>query len=111
MSPSDSTPAAEKPEGYGLPEVFEALRHDLVAAQDKLRDEKRDPVMKLGGAEIELTFTLQRDTKGKGGVNLKVFGVGFEAGGERGRTESAVHKIKIMLEPSADDTDVLGDLE
>jgi hypothetical protein len=66
MTTSETSDLAEGTAGYGLPEVFEALRHDLTVAQQKLLNDKREPVMKLGGTEIELTFTLVKDKKGEG---------------------------------------------
>ncbi|GAA3559790.1 hypothetical protein GCM10022419_045500 [Nonomuraea rosea] len=85
--------------GYALPEIFDALRADLIAARQKLLDANQEPIMELIGTEVELTFTLEHSGKGKAGVNLKVLGVGFEAGGEKGIARSAVHRLKVTLGP------------
>ncbi|GFE17966.1 hypothetical protein Sgleb_60130 [Streptomyces glebosus] len=95
---TDST--SEASEGYGLPAVFEALRSDLAAAQQRLLNADQEAILNLKETEVELTFTVERTGKGKGGINLKVFGVGFEAGGEKGTNQSTVHRLKVTLEPS-----------
>ncbi|WP_405889854.1 hypothetical protein OG427_07345 [Streptomyces sp. NBC_00133] len=100
MTDADSEPS----EGYGLPAVFEALRKDLAAAQQRLLDANQNAILNLKETEVELTFTVEHTGKGKGGINLKVFGVGFEAGGEKGTNRSSVHRLKVILEP----TDILG---
>lgn len=86
--------------GYGLPDIFEALRNDLLAAQERLQSSSSEPIMDLGETEVELAFTVEHAGKGKAGVNLKVFGVGFEAEGEKGITRSSVHRLKVTLTPS-----------
>ncbi|GAB7188979.1 hypothetical protein ATKI12_8810 [Kitasatospora sp. Ki12] len=92
--------ATEPSEGYGLPAVFEALRSDLVAAQQRLLNGNQEAILNLKETEVELSFTVERAGKGKGSINLKVFGVGFEAGGEKGANRSTVHRLKVTLEPS-----------
>lgn len=94
---TDST--TESSDGYGLPAVFEALHADLVASQRRLLDADQEAMLKLKETEVELTFTVERAGKGKGGLNLKVFGVGFEAGVEKGTNRSTVHRLKVTLEP------------
>jgi Trypsin-co-occurring domain 2 len=99
MTSQDSAQPDESA-GYGLAEIFEALRNDFVAAQRQLVNADREPIMQLGETEVELAFTVEHAGKGKGGVNLKVFGVGFEAGGEKGTTRAAVHRLMVKLSPA-----------
>jgi hypothetical protein len=99
MTSQDSAQPDDTP-GYGLPEIFEALRDDFVAAQRQLASTNGEPIMQLAETEVELAFTVEHSGKGKGGVNLKVFGVGFEAGGEKGTTRSGVHRLTVKLSPA-----------
>lgn len=96
---------------YGLPQIFEALRSDLIASQEALRGADKKPIMQVTAAQIELTFTLDHSMKGGGGINLKFFGVGFEGKGETGRTEGRAHNLTVNLGPvPGADTGVLGSL-
>ncbi|MDH6629408.1 hypothetical protein M2271_007244 [Streptomyces sp. LBL] len=106
MANKEEVEANDSELGYGLPDVFQALRGDLLKAKQYLMDSDGDPIMKLAGAEVEIAFTVERRKKGESGLNLRAFGVGFgaEVGLEHG--DSTVHRIKINLD-SAGDFDVL----
>jgi Trypsin-co-occurring domain 2 len=101
--------------GFGIPDVLKALRYDIEQSQKNLLDANKKPVMKLASGDVEIAFTVESKGKGKVGVNLKVFGVGFEAGGEKERTTSTVHRLRLKLEPSDGTTSgilgILGELE
>lgn len=93
--------------GYGLPDVLTAMRRDFEEARRRLDEGDHEPLMLLAGAEVEIEFTIERQTQGGGGVNLKVFGVGFEAQAEKARNEGTAHRMKIVLSP-VNDTGLLG---
>ena len=108
---SEASGKAQGEPSYGLPEIFAALRADFIASQAALAGGDKKPLMQVSEAQIELSFTLDRATTGGGGVNLKFFGVGFEAKGEKARTEGTAHKLTVKLVPvEGMDTGVLGGL-
>jgi hypothetical protein len=82
---------------FGLDEMLQALRRDLVAANKTLAD--GTPILNVGEVEIEVAFTLERSTEKGGGVNFKVFGVGVEAGGKGATGRSYTNRVKITLTP------------
>jgi len=82
---------------FGLDQVLKALRRDLKSAQ---KAAEGDPLgLFVQQAEVELAFTVERSKSAGGGINLKVFGVGADAGGKRGTTSETVHRIKLTLSP------------
>src|SRR5690349_20538864 len=88
--------------GYGLPAVFAALRHDFEAAQAQLLDQNQEPIMLLSDVEVELEFTVVHSTDVGGGLNLKVFGVGFGADGTRANSQGSSHRMTIKLTAAKD---------
>jgi hypothetical protein len=94
-------------ESFDLPAVFAALRLGFERAQAQLLAGDAAPIMLLDSAEIELEVLVEKDTKGGGGVNLKVIGVGVEGGVERNVHHGRTHRLKVSLRP-AGDTGLLG---
>ncbi|MBV8528177.1 MAG: hypothetical protein JOZ75_07670 [Candidatus Dormibacteraeota bacterium] len=102
---------AQAEASYGLPQIFSALRADLIASQDVLLGADRKPMLQVTEAQIELAFTLEHSLTGGGGINLKFFGVGFEGKGEKGRTEGTTHRLTLSLGPvEGAETGVVGPL-
>lgn len=92
-------PTEDVAHGYGLPEVFRALRSDLDEAEQQLREQSSGPLMTLSSVEVEIQFTIERETAGKAGLNLKVLGVGFEGGGGTSSSELTTHRLLVRLDP------------
>ena len=82
---------------FGLGDVLDALRRDLLHAQSKAKGGASG--LFVQGAEVELAFTVSHGRDGKTGINLKVFGVGFDAGGRLASSSEMVHRIKLTLGP------------
>lgn len=91
---------------FGLDEVLGALGADLWEARSNALDHGFG--LAVTSAEVELSFTVEHSLEGKGGVNLRVFGVG--AGGDiaKTNTEESVHRIKLTLQPTGNASDALG---
>jgi hypothetical protein len=83
---------------FGLDKVLLALWRDIKKTQAETRD---DPLgLKVQRAGVELAFTVESSKKGGLGVNLRVLGVGADAGGERGSSSETVHRIHLLLAPT-----------
>ena len=82
---------------FGLDKVLLALWRDIKKTQAETRD---DPLgLKVQRADVELAFTVESSRKAGLGVNLRVLGIGADAGGERGSSSEAVHRIHLLLAP------------
>src|SRR6266568_3256119 len=73
---------------FGLDRVLQALRLDLLAAQQRASAENAGLTIK--DAEVELAFTVEAKTGGGGKINLRVFGVGAGGGLTREKGDSSV---------------------
>ena len=93
------TDTAEPPT-FGLDKVLDALRNDLLAAQEKAA--AKNAGLTIKDAEVEIAFTVESKRGGKGEVNLKVFGVGLGGGLSKHSSDSSVHRLKITLTPLPD---------
>jgi hypothetical protein len=82
---------------FGLDKVLEALRNDLVSAQQTASSGNVGLTIKE--TEVELAFTVEAKTGGGGKVNLRVFGVGVGGGLSKEKSDSTVHRIKLVLAP------------
>jgi hypothetical protein len=90
---------------FGLDEVLHALGRDLLRAEEQAKQQAFGLYVK--DAEVELSFTVEKSSKGGGGLNLKVFGVGFSGEGEQLRDSVSVHRIRLSL--VTDDEERRGD--
>jgi hypothetical protein len=82
---------------FGLKEVLSALSRDLVAAREASKTQSFG--LFVQEVEVELAFTVEHSSDEKAGVNIKVFGVGFDAGGTLGKSAETVHRIQLKLSP------------
>jgi hypothetical protein len=80
---------------FGLDEVLHALGRDLLRAEQQAKQQAFGLYVK--DAEVELSFTVEKSAKGGGGLNLKVFGVGFSGEGQQLRDSVSVHRIRLSL--------------
>jgi hypothetical protein len=92
-------------ETFGLDEVLHTLGRDLMRAE--ARAKQRAYGLYVKDAEVELSFTVEKSNKRGGGLNLKVFGVGFSGEGEHVQDSVSVHRIRLSL--TTDDAEHPGD--
>lgn len=78
---------------FGLPEVLEKLRSDLLEAQ--LAGKGSPMVLLLGEVEVELKIVATKSAGGKAGFKLAIFGA--EASGSL--SEAATQTLKLKLTP------------
>jgi hypothetical protein len=84
-------------ETFGLDQVLGAIHRDLKSAQ---KAAETDPFgLYVQNVVVELVFTVERSREGGGGINLKVLGIGAEAGGRRRSSEATEHRIVLTLSP------------
>ena len=81
----------------GLADFLEALRAEFDDAKARLTRSGKEPLLNLGGVEIEIQFVVEREAKGGVGVDVGLFAV--EAGGKY-HSEN-IHKVKVKLIPQA----------
>jgi hypothetical protein len=98
VTPEEST--------FGLDDVLSALSGDLKRAQDQAKE--AGVGLFLREVEVELAFTVERSRDVGGGINLKVFGVGFGGGGKLGASSETVHRIQLKLGPAIADAKTPG---
>lgn len=82
-----------------LSDLVIALRDEIDRMQEALSDRGGDAILEIEKAEVELTFGVEASQGGKGGISFKVFGIGFEGGGEAGRSDMVTQKLKLSLVP------------
>lgn len=82
-----------------LADVLAALREGLLAAQEV--DDARKTGLVVESAEVDLSFTVEKEKSGGIGIKIAVFGVGLGAGGKRGTTSSDVQRMRLTLVPEA----------
>lgn len=88
----------EQEPGLGLDEVLAALRTDLVAARGHAGDEYGLGVREV---EIELSVEVRRERSAEGSVGAKWFVLSGDAGGRVSREDTATHRIRLTLGPTA----------
>jgi len=87
----------QKSKGLGLAEFLAQLRAEIDRSQEHLKNLGIQPKLNLAEAEVEVSFGVTKEGKGKLGVEFYVFTL--EAGGKYGTEQ--VHKMKLKLEPAA----------
>jgi hypothetical protein len=97
----DSQDAGPDESTFGLDQVLNALGRDLKRAQNRAAQDVGFGLF-VRQVEVELAFTVGRAKGKRGGINLKVLGVGFEAGANGDSTSETVHRIQLALAPGAD---------
>jgi hypothetical protein len=85
------------PYTFGLDDVLKALRADLLNAEASATDDNFG--LYVEEAEVELAFTLVQARGRKGGVNLRIFGVGAGGDLDSTRSDESVHRIRLILRP------------
>lgn len=80
-------------------DVIKELRAEL--AEATAEGDGQDIRFDMGEIQVELEVLVT--TEGKGGLNLKVLGVGFEGGG--GASSASTVKLTLNLKPTGKDAD------
>lgn len=90
----------QEPKDLGLAEFLAQLRAEIDKSQEHLKNMGLTPKLNLKDAEVEVSFGVTKEGKGKLGVEFYVFTL--EAGGKYGAEQ--IHKLTLKLEPPAGST-------
>lgn len=80
-------------ESLSLREFIQAVRDDLVEAEEERIESGHDPLFKVDSLEIEASIVVTDKVEGGGGLKIQV----LSFGASRGRENEAAHKINLKL--------------
>lgn len=90
-------------DGLLLKEFMQAVRNDLVEAEQERLESDHDALFKVDSLEIEASVIVKKKAKGKLGFNIQVVSVGADGGVEH----EAAHRIILKLS-AVDDVSTIG---
>jgi Trypsin-co-occurring domain 2 len=85
-----------------LSALVAALRDEIDIMQDHLAASGKEALLKIDSAEVEISFGVEESTSAKGGISFKVFGIGFDGGGDTAAKNLVQQKLVLKLVPIAD---------